>query len=167
MHPNEIILTFRTQYKTYIGQQLFVIGNQPFLGNWSRQNALRMHYLTGNDETFNWAAQISFPISKNCPIKIEYKYIVLTSYSSNGQRYQQDIRFDKNAEIVWDAGPNRTLIIQNDGSSPLSITTGDLFQPSISNIEHIFFKKPCVDIIYSATCNNTDYIISSQSLNSQ
>ena len=160
---HEAIVNFRTQYKTYPGQILFLVGDHPNLGFWNRSRAVQMRY--SSEEEFNWCATIHFNYDEECnrnsksgnhqknnfddrnEIRIEYKYIVLSS--SNANYYSgYDIRLDKNAEICWDTGPNRELNIKNDSDEPLIITTNDLFQPPTSMLQNLFFKMPFTNVIY-------------------
>ncbi|KAK8853735.1 hypothetical protein M9Y10_016278 [Tritrichomonas musculus] len=150
---NDIIIYFRTKYQTYPGQILFLIGDHPLLGSWNRTKAIRMSYCSRED--FNWEVEIRISpsqLSTDCKvIKLEYKYIVISSNKNFGSySYNYDIRFDNSAEICWDTGPNRCLIINNNinRNTPLIISTGDLFQPPIPVIQNLFFKKTFINVIY-------------------
>jgi 4-alpha-glucanotransferase len=129
---------------------LFVIGDHPLLGSWSRQNALEMHYLESNTpDDFNWEVEIRIPIPDNRPVRIEYKYIVLTSPHDPADRHSGDVRQEKDAQVCWDTGPNRSIFVFNPSEEALSVATGDLFQATISILQHLFFKVLFSSIIYS------------------
>lgn len=144
---HEVVLTFRTRYATYPGQMLFIVGDHPLLGRWSRENALAMRYLpdrSGDD--FNWEVQITLTTPSG-PVAMEYKYIVLTSAREPGDA-PCDVRYEKDASICWDTGPNRRISVENPGMERLSVATADLFQAPISILQHLFFKGTFTDIVY-------------------
>ena len=144
---HEVVLTFRTRYATYPGQMLFVVGDHPLLGRWSRQNALAMRYLPDRyGDDFNWEVQIALTTPSG-PVEMEYKYIVLTSAREPGD-VSFDVRQEKDAEICWDTGPNRRIVLHNGGAERLVVATGDLFQPPITILQHLFFKGTFTEIVY-------------------
>lgn len=171
----EITINFTTKYTTFPGQILFLIGDHPFLGCWSRTNAIEMNYDSGQE--FNWVRQIQFSTSEYAAkmgqtdipslISFEYKYIVISgnqNYASN--IYNYDIRRDTSAEICWDTGPNRKLIIDSNLiNQSFTVSTVDLFQPPLPTIQNLFFKKPFTEIVYRHEYDPKTVII--KSLDSQ
>ena len=61
------MISFNIEYKTRFGQQLYVAGSIPELGEWDYSCALPMKYSDGG----KWNAQIKTPL---CPFS--YKYIL-------------------------------------------------------------------------------------------
>ena len=148
---SEVTIFFRTAYNTYLGQQLFVIGDHPLLGGWSREKALEMRYVKQSNDSYNWVGKMTFRKPKNETVTIEYKYIILTSSLDhlNNSSPQIDVRLEKEAEICWDSGPNRQIRIgEVSNPSNFVITTSDLFQPSMDILEHVFLKNTFRDVIY-------------------
>lgn len=153
----EVTIYFRTSYNTYLGQQLFVIGDHPLLGSWRREKALEMRYFKKEDNTLNWIGKVSFRKPIDSTLTIEYKYILLTSAADpnflNGQK--SDVRLEKEAEVCWDAGPNRVLTVGKvSNSSPFVITTSDLFQPQMEMLQYVFLKNTFRDVIYRHDINH-------------
>jgi hypothetical protein len=60
-------ITFETQYHTEPGQDVYVNGDAPELGNWNENTAVKMHYGEGGA----WRANVTFPATG---MSLNYKY---------------------------------------------------------------------------------------------
>lgn len=156
---HQVSIQFRTKYSTYPGQELFVIGDHPLLGCWSRLNALRMTYNENYGDSYNWEVNIRIQTPDSQPVRLEYKYIVLTSCQDPSDKTPHDVRTEKEAEICWDTGSNRSIIVCNPDMTPMEISTYDLFQPPITMIQHIYFKLPFTSVVYSHNFDQKDSIV--------
>lgn len=156
----EITIIFRTSYQTYPGQQMFISGDHQMLGEWSRPRAFPMRYVREAPDSFNWVGRITFRKPVKQRVTIEYKYILLTSsFDPNDYRFQSDVRRDANAEVCWDSGPNRKIVIGEVTQSPYLILTSDLFQSQIELLEHVFLKNTFRDVIYFHPANKEQEIL--------
>ncbi|MDZ7604056.1 MAG: CBM20 domain-containing protein [Cyclobacteriaceae bacterium] len=70
-------ITFRINYNTHWGQQLFITGSAEELGSDDLSSALQMSH-TGNG---NWEASVEIDAKKAS--KIQYKYLVKTEHQSH------------------------------------------------------------------------------------
>lgn len=151
-----VSIYFRTNYSTYPGEMLFVIGDHKALGNWDRKNSLQMHYQ--KNDSVNWVGKLDIEMEEDEEIKIEYKYIVLTYYSDNNSG---DIRIEKDVKITWEYGPNRVLTIGklSKDTDKMIVTTTDLFQSSLSRYQDILCKMPFKDVIYKHEIEKSSSIV--------
>jgi len=67
-----VLIRFRILYKTYFGQELWINGDIPELGNFVENNGLKLTYF-GNEEI--WVGDIAIPLS-NESRKINFRYFV-------------------------------------------------------------------------------------------
>eukprot|EP01053_Blabericola_migrator_P011960 Blabericola_migrator_1__11959@NODE_731_length_6696_cov_64_725298_g527_i0_p5_GENE_NODE_731_length_6696_cov_64_725298_g527_i0NODE_731_length_6696_cov_64_725298_g527_i0_p5_ORF_typecomplete_len189_score20_57CBM_20/PF00686_19/2_1e24FLYWCH_u/PF16662_5/5_7FLYWCH_u/PF16662_5/6e02FLYWCH_u/PF16662_5/91_NODE_731_length_6696_cov_64_725298_g527_i07671333 len=80
-------VSFLVNFATYFGQELFIIGNTPELGEWNPDRAVKMIWSDGN----NWRCDITLA-GKRDP-KVHYKYLVK----------------DDKGNINWEWGLNHEL----------------------------------------------------------
>ncbi len=92
-------VTFNVNRSTYFGQNVFVVGNVPELGNWNPSNAVPL----GTANYPIWDGSVTFPANTT----VEYKYIII-----------------ENGTVIWENGGNRTLTTPNSGT----ISTSDSWQ---------------------------------------
>jgi len=108
-----------------------------------------MLYVKESQDGFNWMVKVAFRVPIGEILSIEYKYIILTScFEANDPRQGNDVRFEKDAQISWEVGPNKKLKLEGNEKRSYTVTTSDLFQDSIDTLESIFYKKPFRDIVY-------------------
>lgn len=139
---------------------MFISGDHPLLGEWSRTRAFAMRYVRDSNDSLNWVGKITFRKPIRQIVTIEYKYILLTSsFDPNDPRFQGDVRRDTNAEVCWDSGPNRKIVIGEVTQSPYLVMTSDLFQSQIELLEHVFLKNTFRDVIYYHPINKTQEIL--------
>ncbi|MBI5841077.1 MAG: alpha amylase N-terminal ig-like domain-containing protein [Chloroflexi bacterium] len=81
-------------YVTYYGQNIFIVGNVPELGNWNTAQAVPLAWVNSN----TWSGPVTFTASKGQTI--QYKYIVK----------------NPNGSIVWEGGSNHTYTVPTSGS---------------------------------------------------
>eukprot|EP01111_Echinosteliopsis_oligospora_P010850 TRINITY_DN3443_c0_g1_i1.p1 TRINITY_DN3443_c0_g1~~TRINITY_DN3443_c0_g1_i1.p1 ORF type:complete len:122 (-),score=29.91 TRINITY_DN3443_c0_g1_i1:56-421(-) len=84
-------VTFTLQYNSAPGEVLYVIGNQPQLGQWDVSQAQRMTWNCGN----MWDVDVGFPEN----LHLQYKYFVMR---------------DDTREIRWETIKNRDLWIKSE-----------------------------------------------------
>ncbi len=90
---------FNVNRSTNWGQDVYVVGNVPELGNWNPANAIPLS--AANYPV--WSGSIAFPANTT----IEYKYII-----------------KEGSNVIWENGGNRTLTTPSSGST----TTSDSWQ---------------------------------------
>lgn len=84
-------VSFAAVSNTGIGRSLYVVGNQPELGNWQPTGAVRLGVAAGT----NWAGQVALRSGAS----VEYKFI--SRVDSSGQHCE-------NTNVVWTGGANLT-----------------------------------------------------------
>jgi glycosidase len=84
-------------YVTSYGQNMYVVGNKPELGNWNAANAVPLGWVDSD----TWSGPATFT-SSACQ-SIEYKYIVR-----------------QGGTTIWESGSNRTYTVPCNGSSSVS-----------------------------------------------
>jgi len=87
MQPNKIRVFLGVNYHTVLGENVYVVGNIPELGNWNTKLSFPLTY----HQHGNWSRALT--LERRDQI-IEYKYIIVKE-STN--------------EIRWEEGSNRTL----------------------------------------------------------
>ncbi|MBI2332671.1 MAG: hypothetical protein HYU84_11020, partial [Chloroflexi bacterium] len=81
-------------YVTSYGQDIYIVGNVPELGNWNTAQAVKLNWVNSN----TWSGPVTFTTSKGQTI--QYKYIVK----------------DPNGSIIWEGGSNHTYTVPSSGS---------------------------------------------------
>ncbi len=84
-------VSFTAVSNTGIGRSLYVVGNQPELGNWQPTGAVRLSVAAGT----NWSGQVAIRSGAS----VEYKFI--SRVDSSGQHCE-------NTNVVWTGGANLT-----------------------------------------------------------
>ena len=87
---NGVIVHFHVRVSTTFGQEVFVSGNIPELGNWDSEKSIKMHFEQNLDY---WTVDVELQKSKD-PRIVEYKYII-----SNGDNKQ------------WEPEQNHKLVL--------------------------------------------------------
>ncbi len=80
-------------YVTSVGQDLYVVGNVPELGNWDVTKAVKLNWVDSD----TWSGPVFFTASKGT--SIQYKYIMRSGGST-----------------AWENGSNRTYSVPSTGS---------------------------------------------------
>eukprot|EP01056_Protomagalhaensia_sp_Gyna25_P003126 Protomagalhaensia_sp_Gyna_25__3125@NODE_2860_length_853_cov_41_343980_g2389_i0_p1_GENE_NODE_2860_length_853_cov_41_343980_g2389_i0NODE_2860_length_853_cov_41_343980_g2389_i0_p1_ORF_typecomplete_len180_score29_48CBM_20/PF00686_19/9_3e23PIGL/PF02585_17/0_23_NODE_2860_length_853_cov_41_343980_g2389_i0231770 len=65
-------VSFLVNFATYFGQELYIIGSTPELGEWSPDKAAKMIWSEGN----NWRCDIAFTQQPRGDHIVQYKYLV-------------------------------------------------------------------------------------------
>lgn len=94
-------LTFTVQKRVAFGRGLYLVGNLPELGNWNPDFAVKLFWMEGD----HWSQTVTVKLPNNKPTTVQYKFIE-TDYS----------RMNK-AELVWEEGPNRLIIVDTNQTS--------------------------------------------------
>jgi 4-alpha-glucanotransferase len=121
----DIVIHFSIRCHTEYGQELYICGNTPQLGEWKSERAVQLSYAGHEDY---WFADIRFPIS-NKPISIEYKYFI--SYSPGN--------------FSWEPESNHTFTLAAS-SSPAFIEIADQYRWS-DNYMNCFSRSAFIDAI--------------------
>lgn len=91
-------VTFNEAASTQYGQNLFVVGNVPALGNWSPAAGVALTWISGSGTQGNWrVTNVPLPASSS----IQYKYV----------------KKDGSGNVVWESGANRVLNTVGAGGS--------------------------------------------------
>ncbi|WLQ43447.1 carbohydrate-binding module family 20 domain-containing protein [Streptomyces laculatispora] len=93
--------SFGVNATTQLGQNIYVTGNQPALGNWNPAAALKLDPATYPV----WKLDVSLPAGTS----FEYKYV----------------RKDASGNVTWESGANRTGTVPSSGKAAL---TGDVWR---------------------------------------
>jgi alpha-amylase len=92
--PASVTANYTIQAETVFGQNVFVVGNIPALGNWDPAAAVP---LTTNQSTYpRWNGTGTLPQNTN----VEYKFVI----KQDGQ------------PVIWETGANRTLRTPSNGA---------------------------------------------------
>jgi len=86
-----VIVNIRIPYSTYFGQNIFILGDSPELGNWDVCSAFPLKYI---DNEY-WGCSLVFPISKE-ERTFHYKYF---------------IRDDRTQNVKWETGEDHSFTI--------------------------------------------------------
>ncbi|HEX6901278.1 MAG TPA: carbohydrate-binding module family 20 domain-containing protein [Thermoanaerobaculia bacterium] len=87
---------------TVVGQDIYVVGNVPELGNWDTNKAVKLNYVNSN----SWSGPTFFFASKGA--SIQYKYIL-----------------KQGGTVTWEGGSNRTYTVPTTGAG----SRNDTWQP--------------------------------------
>jgi predicted alpha/beta superfamily hydrolase len=101
--PDRDVVAFSITWDVGFGNDVYVVGSHPDVGNWTPTGAVRLRWTSGNVWTGNIAIQRG--------TVLEYKFI-----SRNGATNQ----YCNNANVIWEPGPNRTNIITAASPSPVT-----------------------------------------------
>lgn len=100
-----VAVTWNETADTVPGQSIYVVGNQPALGNWSPAAAVPLTWISGTGTRGNWRGTVNLPAST----AVEYKYI----------------KRDGAGNVTWETGANRTL---TTGAGGTAISTNDVWR---------------------------------------
>lgn len=100
--PSSFKLTFFVQRRVSFGRGLYLVGNLPELGNWNPDFAVKLFWMEGD----HWSQTVTFMLPANSPTEVQYKFIE-TDYSRI-----------KKSDLVWEEGPNRRVIIEDNEQAP-------------------------------------------------
>jgi alpha-amylase len=81
-------------YVTSFGQNIYIVGNVPELGNWNTAQAVKLNWVNTN----TWSGPVIFTTSKGQTI--QYKYIVK----------------NPNGSVIWEGGSNHSYTVPASGS---------------------------------------------------
>ncbi|MEM7335350.1 MAG: alpha-amylase family glycosyl hydrolase [Chloroflexota bacterium] len=84
-------------YVTGWGQEMYVVGNVPELGNWNPANAVKLNWVDSD----TWSGPVTFTSSTGQPI--EFKFIVRQGGST-----------------IWEGGSNRSYTVPSSGTGSYS-----------------------------------------------
>ncbi|KYQ99658.1 hypothetical protein DLAC_03596 [Tieghemostelium lacteum] len=84
-------VTFTICYNTQPGENVYIVGNHPQIGEWQFSRAKRMTWNNGNI----WDINIGFPND----VLVQYKYFVHNEYTSSSR---------------WENIENREILVDND-----------------------------------------------------
>ena len=90
----KVIVPFAYTTNTGFGNELFVVGNHPDVGNWDPQYARKLHWTSGNV----WTGQVAIEAG----YALEYKFIVRTNSAAD---------YCNPLNVQWMSGPNLTTNI--------------------------------------------------------
>lgn len=94
LDANEVEVTFTVNgYTTSYGQDMYVVGNVPELGNWNPANAVKLEWIDSD----TWSGPAAFTV--NAGQSIQFKFIV-----RNG------------STTTWEGGSNRTYTVPSSGT---------------------------------------------------
>ena len=124
---NGLTITFQLRFHTQYGQDLFITGNHPLLGNGSTEKALPLQYF---NEDF-WYATIEIPAAAITDKPITYNYIVRNP--------------DGSASYDW--GSDKTITLS-------AFTTGEVLLVDAWNYagyqENAFYTEPFQEVLLKA-----------------
>ena len=89
-------------FTTSAGQDLYVVGSVPELGNWDTTKAIKLNWVSSSQ----WSGPVFFFASKGSAI--QYKYIM-----------------KQGASVTWEGGANRNYTVPTSGSG----SRNDTWQP--------------------------------------
>ena len=115
-------LLFRINYRTEWGEQLYVVGNVPELGNGDVAKALAMNF--AHDE--EWWLELDIAAAK--AKKLEYKYVM---------------KNHNDGSIVKEWGEARKVVVKTGVDTVLLIDAWN----SVSAVENTFMTAPFVDVL--------------------
>ncbi|MEI6084649.1 MAG: alpha/beta hydrolase-fold protein [Verrucomicrobiota bacterium] len=99
-------VTFTTRWDTVIGQDVFVLGSIPQLGNWARNQAIRMSASNlNNTATSDWKVTVAIPPGTSYEYKFVKRYNCSCCWDSpNISCYGRT----DDASVTYESGANRT-----------------------------------------------------------
>ena len=121
----DVLIKFRIRCYTYYGQELFLTGNLPELGNWSVDKAVPLYFEGVQDY---WSCIVRLPVSVG-PIELQYKY-----FRAAGRDC-----------IEWEDESNHHLSVVSSGE-PALLEVVDTFRWS-DPIMNAFTRSAFVDVI--------------------
>jgi alpha-amylase len=92
-NPSQVTAAMTVQAETVWGQNVYVVGNLPELGNWNPANAVPL--ITDANTYPRWAGNATLPANTN----VEYKFVL-----------------KQGTQVIWETGANRTLRTPNTGT---------------------------------------------------
>jgi protein-tyrosine phosphatase len=119
---------FKINYRTVPGENIYVLGNTPELGNWNIENGLKLHWQTEHD----WSHMVKI---EHKPDKlIEYKYVVF-----NNSKHQ----------VKWEEGENRELELSKVKQNNDEIFLKEVWEHRLVKLR---IKYDCVERNYLSVC---------------
>jgi enterochelin esterase-like enzyme len=136
-NPGDVPVTFSNRWDTVLGQEVFVLGSIPQLGNWVRNQSIKLVPSNCSGTTCDWTSVVFIPPG----ITYEYKFV---------KRYNCACCWDSpniscfgrtdDASIVYEGGANRT------GSTPALAAA-----PYSGKTVFYYSGWPSVSLLYSNT----------------
>lgn len=96
LSDDQNMMIFHAVAYTSPGQQVYVVGNIPELGDWDPDNAIDAFHNPNASEWWKWFLPVSVPASTS----IEYKFILK----------------DGSGNVTWESGSNRTATTSSDAT---------------------------------------------------
>lgn len=106
-------IKFLLHYGTTHNQNILIVGDGNFLGEWNLNNALHLGYLKDGF----WSLELMLPVGQ---LSLEYKYVLVDDHNKN---------------VFWEAGSNHKIESLELMNQNKSIEVRDTFQVLL------FFKK--------------------------
>ena len=128
------VVRFQLRFHTVYGQELFISGNHPLLGNGNPDQAVAMQY---DNDSF-WSVEIDFSVNDDLYEPIHYQYILRNA----------------NGVLNFECGDNKVLD-PSFMSSP-NITTVDAWNYA-GYYENAFYTEPFVQVLLKA--NHTEVTV--------
>ena len=123
---NSIIVNIRVAYRTYFGENLYLLGDSEETGNWELSRAVPLKYL----DSEHWGTKLEFPVSDE-KREIHFKYFV----------------YDKNkATIKWEPCDDHSFVLEAT-NKPCIIDVIDPFRFEVGEIE-VLSKKPFTEVFH-------------------
>lgn len=110
-----VVLSIRVPYGTYWGQNVYVIGDCPELGDWEISNAFPLTYI----DSQYWGGSVRFPMLEE-PREVKYRYFIQNDH----------------AKTIWEPGDEHKVVIPA-AHSPSIIEIVDPYRWTDSIIETI------------------------------
>ena len=120
------VVRFQLQFHTVYGQELFISGNHPLLGNGNPDEAVAMQY---DNDSF-WSVEIDFS-AENLMHPIHYQYIL------------------RNANGVWNFESGDNKVLDPSVINAPNITTVDAWNYA-GFYENAFYTEPFVQVLLKA-----------------
>ncbi|PVH92110.1 carbohydrate-binding module family 20 protein [Periconia macrospinosa] len=97
---DDLHVTFNVLTRTVVGQDIFVVGNVPALGNWNVDGAVKLQAMRYREADFPlWFGGVELARGQ----RVEYKYI------------RKDGGAGNESSVVWEDGANRVVEVQVQG----------------------------------------------------
>lgn len=129
--PDREVQAFNITWNVGFGNDVYVVGSHPDVGNWNPTGAIRLRWTSGNVWTGNIAIQNGTTLA--------YKFI-----SRNGATNE----YCNNFNVMWEPDPNRTNMI---AAAPAAPFTGKSI--------YYYSSWPTVSVIYTSGADTNFYTV--------
>ncbi len=129
--PDREVLPFSITWDVGFGNDVYVVGSHPDVGNWTPTGAIRLRWTSGNVWTGNIAIQKGTTLA--------YKFIYRNGASD---------QYCNNANVTWESGPNRTNII---AAAPPA--------PFMGKTIYYYSSWPTVSVVYTSGADTNFYTV--------